>query len=653
MSDNNSRRVDIQGLRAIAVLMVVLFHAGLPIPGGFVGVDVFFVISGFVITAMLHRQRLQEGCIRLRTFYWRRFKRLTPALSLMISVTLILSVLILSPLGSQQIAAKTAIGAMLLLSNVVVAFTTGGYFDAPAEANPLLNTWSLSVEEQFYLVFPALLVLGWVLAARWSRLRSAPVGIVGGIAAVSLALVVLESLGFVPDFGQSITNFFFYSPFTRAWEFAVGALLALLLTKRSRRISIRSRNILGMLGLALLASSGWLINSFTTFPGKWTLLPVVGTLLLLLAGSDQGSTVSRLLGTKPMVKIGDWSYSIYLWHWPLIVFATILWPFSTYAPIIALALSFLPAIASYHWVEQPLRQRTIRTRKENLSIAIMTFVIPMALAGAVLGTANGYFAPRLESDAVQAVNNGDLVNSYAQFEYMESQFFPCTLEQVDRNVRTDFPNIGCMQSQQGMDIQVAILGDSHAEHLFVGLAEQFKDINFTYVMMSRWPVSISENAISTFRQVSEDESIKSIVISAYWAYQYVPPENLERFLRQLVESGKEVLVTDDIPDYPFPAIECKYKVAPLAPTHCSRDASEFWAQHKSDMQPVLKAISSVQGVKLIRTAHYFCESERCFMANKGTLFYGDSNHLNIVGSRFLAKNLDEDYPELFDLVSNK
>ena len=156
-----SRRTDIQGLRAVAVLMVVAFHAGLPFPGGFVGVDVFFVISGFVITGMVLRERRATGRIRFGQFYLRRFKRLTPALALVVAVTVTASAAVLSPLGTQQTAAKTGIGAMLLAANVVIARTTGGYFDADAATNPLLHTWTLSVEEQFYLAFPALIALGW------------------------------------------------------------------------------------------------------------------------------------------------------------------------------------------------------------------------------------------------------------------------------------------------------------------------------------------------------------------------------------------------------------------------------------------------------------------------------------------------------------
>lgn len=143
-TQGSPRRLDIQGLRALAVLMVVAFHAGLNVPGAFVGVDVFFVISGFVITSMLQREWSLEGRINLKRFYWRRFKRLTPALACVVTATVVVAGIVLSPLGSQQQAAETGIGAILLLANVVLAYTTGGYFDAAAETNPLLNTWSLS-----------------------------------------------------------------------------------------------------------------------------------------------------------------------------------------------------------------------------------------------------------------------------------------------------------------------------------------------------------------------------------------------------------------------------------------------------------------------------------------------------------------------------
>ena len=264
-----NRRLDIQGLRAIAVLMVVAFHAGLPIPGGFVGVDVFFVISGFVITGMLSREWANTHRIRFGQFYLRRFKRLTPALALMVAVTIVISAAVLSPLGTQQTASKTAIGAMLLVANFVIAVATGGYFDAPAQTNPLLNTWSLSVEEQFYLVFPALLALAWLSARRRRLLKATPPLVVGAVAVASFGLALLTSHGWTLPNSPWLLGF--YSPFSRAWEFAAGALLALAATK----LKITSGKLalaLGLVGTAILGASLWLINDSTPFPGVSDLL---------------------------------------------------------------------------------------------------------------------------------------------------------------------------------------------------------------------------------------------------------------------------------------------------------------------------------------------------------------------------------------------
>lgn len=382
------RRLDIQGLRAVAVLMVVAFHAGLPVPGGFVGVDVFFVISGFVITAMLMREWAATGRIRLGRFYVRRFKRLTPALAVTVGAVMIASAILLSPFGSQQTAAKTAIGAIFLAANVVIARTTGDYFDAPAESNPLLNTWSLSVEEQFYLVFPAVLLIGWLLSPRFRRPGTVPVVVVALVGAVSFALAMVGSfdveIRLAPD---SLLGF--YGPTTRAWEFAVGALLAL---GGARWVVTSARgSVLAMIvGVGMLAASLWMITAVTPFPGIWTLLPVVGTLLLIAAGSND-TVMSRWLASRPMVAIGDRSYSIYLWHWPFIVFAGLLWPESSWSSTAAAALSFIPAYASYRWVEQPVRALPVTSGWPLMRIVAVTVVPPLALAGLVaLGAKHGW-----------------------------------------------------------------------------------------------------------------------------------------------------------------------------------------------------------------------------------------------------------------------
>jgi peptidoglycan/LPS O-acetylase OafA/YrhL len=385
--------------------MVVAFHAGLPLPGGFVGVDVFFVISGFVITAMLMREWADTGRVRLGRFYVRRFKRLTPALALTVGVVMVASALLLSPFGDQQTAAKTGIGAMLLAANVVIARTTGDYFDAPAEANPLLHTWSLSVEEQFYLVFPALLLAAWVLGKRARHPMGAAV-VVGLVGATSFALALAGSAGLqVPLLPDSLLGF--YGPATRAWEFAAGALLAL----GGARVALARRRMalpVALAGGALLIASLWLITAMTPFPGAWTLLPVIGTTLIIAAGGIDG-VITRGLSSRPMVAIGDRSYSIYLWHWPFIVFAQLLWPDSPPILLVAAALSFLPAYASYRWVEQPIRGLPPAGGIPLARLVAAVVIPPLALAGALgLVSHNGYWSPSVQAyqAAIQAPHAG-------------------------------------------------------------------------------------------------------------------------------------------------------------------------------------------------------------------------------------------------------
>ncbi|MEI2715415.1 MAG: acyltransferase family protein [Candidatus Nanopelagicales bacterium] len=439
-----NRRLDVQGLRAVAVLMVVAFHAGLPLPGGFVGVDVFFVISGFVITGMLRREWLATGGIRFGAFYARRFKRLTPALALTVSVTMLLSALMLSPFGPQQIAAKTAVGAMLLAANFVIAGSTGQYFDAPAETNPLLNTWSLSVEEQFYLAFPALLLIGWLTGRRLQRPVGSAILLVAIVAAFSFALAIIGQE--VSGLGEAEYLFGFYSPFTRFWEFAAGALLTLAwsVATPSRQVA----TAMALIGFAMLALSLWVIAGTSQVPGPWTLLPVGGTLLLLAAGKQPANGGSRLLATRPLVRVGDWSYSLYLWHWPFVVFARILWPSSGLALVLAAVASLIPAVASYRWVEQPIRALTsLRGRRFAMLVAV-TLAVPLTIAG-VVGIAGPMgWSPEGLKDAAH-----DRVEEHA------GRVRGCHISQAfDRQAIS-----GCEWNADARGRPIYLVGDSNAE----------------------------------------------------------------------------------------------------------------------------------------------------------------------------------------------
>lgn len=378
-------RPDIQGLRALAVLSVVIYHAGLPLAGGFAGVDVFFVISGFVITAMLIRESARDGRISLLRFYQRRFKRLTPALSVVVVCTVLASVLLLSPFGQQQIAAKTGVGAMFFVANYVIAKGTGGYFDPAASTNPLIHTWSLAVEEQFYFVYP----LFFLLLHRFGR-RVLLVGVtcvgVASFAAASL-LSTAWPLGF-------------YSPATRAWEFGVGAAVALL-GRQMPRVMGQFIGAIGLVGLIV----GFFVLGGARWPGVWTVVPVAATAMCIYAGAGSSGSTTRILAVRPLVAIGDYSYSLYLWHWPFISLATN-WLTGRWVGPLAAVLSVGPAILSYRYVEERFRKRSFTGPRQWILVVTSTVMLPVVCAGALtMGPRLNWGSKKISSFAINAGNH--------------------------------------------------------------------------------------------------------------------------------------------------------------------------------------------------------------------------------------------------------
>lgn len=642
---SGNRRPDIQGLRAVAVLMVVAFHAGLPVPGGFVGVDVFFVISGFVITVMLKREWSQTGRIRLGQFYMRRFRRLTPALALMVAVTVPLSILLLSPFGPQQNAAKTALGAMAFGANIVIARTTGGYFDAPAETNPLLNTWSLSVEEQFYFAFPVIMALGWTLARHRGLLRYSPVTLVSSVAIVSfgLALAASQRLAFR---GSSIV-LGFYSPITRAWEFAVGALLALVLAKHARDASPPLRIGSSLIGACLVSASLWLIGDSTPSPGSWTLLPVVGT-LLLLAGSHPESIVTRLLSAKPLVKVGDWSYSIYLWHWPFIVFAGVIWPGRTEFLLAAALTSLLPALASYYWVEQPIRMSKQRSHTRTMGLLSAVLLPPVLISAIALPISDQWLAPGFQSGTIGGVIHEGDVGHNEFHRFVQTTYYPCTPDEIRREALYWDDFLRCQQSLPETEVEVALVGDSHAEHLFLGLAEAAPDTNIGYYILGALPVRSSGDGMARILDhVTYSPAIHTVVLTAFWAARGVPEKELTETIKRLQEAGKTVFVTDDVPEFPFDPGQCRNRIALLiAGARCETDSWVNTEAYLDVITPLQSVIRSVPGAHLLETNKYFCGSNSCSMAYGSRLLYRDPDHLNMNGTRFLADHLITDNQQL-------
>jgi peptidoglycan/LPS O-acetylase OafA/YrhL len=381
----SKRQRDIQGLRALAVLLVVAYHAGLPGVGGYLGVDVFFVISGFVITTVLTGELADTGRLRLTRFYRRRVKRLLPALAVMVTVVAALGALA-SPIGAVRIEAITGIWASVFAANIYLGHLGTGYFDVGANLNPLIHTWTLAVEEQFYLVFPVVIYAAWRAGLRRSA-KHARLWTMGAVALVSLASFAL-AVRTVSDqvfLGMDGQRFAFYAAPARAWEFGAGALLALALP-RTRQLPTLLGSALGAAGFGLIgiAIAPAVVN--TDVRPQTALLTVAGSCALLAAGNAPANLVSRTLGRRFGVWIGDLSYSWYLWHWPLIVFARALLPGHPWAAPAAAVLSLPVAWLSYRFVENPIRGDSRIRGRVALAFAAACIALPISASVGLVAT---------------------------------------------------------------------------------------------------------------------------------------------------------------------------------------------------------------------------------------------------------------------------
>ncbi|HEX4431750.1 MAG TPA: acyltransferase, partial [Frankiaceae bacterium] len=377
-------RPDVQGLRAIAVLAVVAYHARFPgMHGGFVGVDVFFVISGFLITGLLVADVERTGKVSFREFYARRARRILPAAILALLVTLFVSYLVLPPLQIPG-AARDAVAAAVFVANFRFAAQSTDYLGAHAAPTPFQHYWSLSVEEQFYLVWPALLHVAAVLGRR--RARAVMTGLMAVIAAGSLAACVLLTHSSEPTA--------FYLLPSRAWELAFGGLLALAGSPLVR-LPRPAAALLGWAGLAAIVWSVFSYGGATAFPGWAATVPVLGAAALIASGTRSGGAARHgptgLLGTKPLQSLGRVSYSWYLWHWPALVLGAVLLGDGVATRIAMVALSLGLAYLTQRLVEDPVRRARGLLRAPRATI---TAGVALSAAAALIGVFAIQSAPR-------------------------------------------------------------------------------------------------------------------------------------------------------------------------------------------------------------------------------------------------------------------
>ena len=373
MSQTNSAteyRPEVDGLRAVAIVPVLLFHAGLSaFAGGFFGVDVFFVISGYLITAQLASSD-KSGFALLGNFYHRRIRRLFPAIAIVSAVTAVIAYLIMTPSQLRPLFSSFT-STQVFLQNIYL-WQNSGYWDQSLETSPLMHTWSLAVEEQFYLIFPLLFVA--------KSMRNAKSMLVG----VAITIFVLSFLGALTRFGTSSTGAFFLLPY-RAWELMAGAIVALYSVNDKRFFKTRPyfSRLISNFGMSIIIIAIILGDESTRHPGLLTLLPVVGTALLIAFGREPSLT-SRLLSNKLLVAIGKLSYGLYLWHFPILA----LWRVDKGTELdgvettAAMVLTFACSYLMWKFAETPFRDR-VRTSNKYVAIVATTGFVALVSIGVV------------------------------------------------------------------------------------------------------------------------------------------------------------------------------------------------------------------------------------------------------------------------------
>ena len=633
-------RGDIQGLRGIAVLLVVIYHTGVALPGGYIGVDIFFVISGFVITQLLLRETSATGTISLKNFYERRIKRILPAVAFAIIGTLFLSIFALSPFGEQQQVAQTARASSFFAANFY--FYLQDSYWALAE-NPLRHLWSLAVEEQFYIFFPVLLLALNKLKIRINSRLSVAILIV--ISIISFVISYLLSIG--EQILPKPELFAFFGTPWRMWEFLAGSLIALA---PSIRIAVKSISTpLSAIALAAIAWSAISFDSYTPFPGSAALIPVLATTALIYFGT-QSNLLTTLLSARPLTAVGDISYSWYLWHWPLIVFAHRVFPASeVIAPVGAALISVLFAIFSLRKIENPIRHNSHLHGKRVLQLGAACVIAPLVFSIATQQlSATGLGLTELRSDSTDI--------SYADTKV-------CRVDLI-----LDLENSNCDDYSFGpLAKRILLVGDSAAGSISDAVASFAKsnEFNFSVYYANSCPVTARaykyrENCESNFAQISEyiEKLNPDFLVIANMSDLYVSESGLGKVivdfdgnparsadealqlwiagLRSRIEnrfSLRKVLI---VQQPPLSAMRESILLQKLFDEEVSLDNSDT---RNMIVQAEAELFKSYKNIAVFDPASVLCDDKNCRQTLNGDALYYDGRHLTVKGSLLMVDGI--------------
>ena len=615
-------RPEIDGLRALAVLPVILFHGGFAgFGGGFVGVDVFFVISGYLITSILLAEH-EAGTFSMVSFWERRARRILPALFLVMFVCLPAAWLWLLPPALIEFG-KSLVGVSLYSSNFLF-WQTSDYFAAAAELNPLLHTWSLSVEEQYYLLFPPFLLLAW----RWGR------GVAAGLIAAGAALSFVVAEWWLHADAAAA---YFLLP-ARGWELGIGALLAFHLSAPARRVPPRWMGELGALvGLVLLVYAVLFFDEKTPFPGRMAVVPTLGT-ALLIAFATPATALGRCLAWRPLVAVGLVSYSAYLWHQPLFAFArqTSLAAPSPWLMAALALLSLLLAAASWKYVEAPFRDRCRFPRQRIFALAALGSVFFIGCGGALV--AGGGFPDRLSA-------HQQAVAAYADYDYRKVQrSFRCQLMQRQRPA--DFAP-ECFPAGPVTEA-VLVWGDSSAAALSYGLRMQSAAVA-QLTAASCPPIPGVQSAKAHCEEINthilgwvKQHRPRVVLLHAAWRH-YREPGDLARLGNLLAElqrtvPASKVVVLGAIPHWEptLPQFLLRAGIQLNGPAAAHPPAWEELQQ----VDAALSALAMQHDAAFVSVLRLWCPEQQCpVVAREGAQFMPtmwDDGHLTSAGSELLA-----------------
>jgi peptidoglycan/LPS O-acetylase OafA/YrhL len=671
-------RPDIEGLRAVAIVAVLLCHAGVPfLAGGYVGVDVFFVISGFLITRLLLGEMDRSGTISLRGFYARRAKRLLPLSAVLLTAVGVLSLILLSPLRDTEVAGDIVASA-LYVANWHFAAQSVDYFAQGLEPSPVLHLWSLAIEEQFYLVWPGLmLVTTWFWRRRGHSVRP--------VLWVVLALIFAGSLFYGIVLTDDKPAFAYFSTFARAWELGLGAAIALVATVRLPR---PSAVVLGWAGLAAIVYASFAFTGETSFPGTAALIPTLGAAALILSGTALAATARGVSGTRfgpakvlalgPVRYVGRISYSWYLWHWPAIVFAASIWGprLSVAAGLAAVAVSWIPTQITHMLIEDPVRRASVFKRFPNRAIAL-----GLACTVVAVGVGIGLRAavPTLHTAPLSEVRGAAALVDQPVPQETATALRPNPLHaRADRGssyyegCMVGIPGTNsnrCLYGNKHGDKTLVLFGDSHAMQYFPTVEELVKRHGWRLIVLTKAECPPEELEVKSMvedreysqcdewrqdalRRIETGDERTTVIMSGDTEYTPYGKHGEElsgdaaadameagylRTLKRIQAAGPRTVVIRDNPtsseDVPSCVSEDLQHLA-----RCS-----FPRHHEWDREYDVRAAEASPNTYLVSFIADICPGEICRAVIGNALTYRDKDHLTATFARTLEPMLESDF----------